>query len=83
MQHVVRALGLSTLNTWSTEERNALELLAPSICMITDLADWPRKEKVSLIKMIRAKAERTEDRYFKRLKAHGLLLRSWHRILHA
>lgn len=80
-RHVAHALGIDDQGTWTTDERHALTLLAPSICMIDDLSSWTQPEKMSLIRIIRAKADRTEDRYSDLLRKHDRLLRSWHRVL--
>lgn len=79
---VMDAIGIMDLKRWNDDERAALELLAPSFCLIEDLARWSRREKNALIDIVRAKAERTEDRYIERLAAHDRLLRSWQRSLH-
>jgi hypothetical protein len=81
-KQVARAIGIADLKTWNDDERAALELLAPSFCLIEDLARWSHREKNALIDIVRAKAERTEDRYIARLATHDRLLRSWQRLLH-
>jgi hypothetical protein len=73
---VARILGIPHWRRWVGPERMALERLAPILALIPDLARWSSSEKRALIRIIRAKGERCEAVYVRRLRGHRRLARS-------
>lgn len=62
-RRVMAGLGIRTVARWRSPERAALRALAPVLAQIDDLESWPKREKILLVSLIRAKGG-DEFRYF-------------------
>jgi hypothetical protein len=69
---VARALGVSP-KRWDPRERQAFSDLGLVLDLIPDLARWPRGDRQSLVRIIRAKAGRDETSYLRSLQRHARL----------
>jgi hypothetical protein len=74
---VRNVLGVADDAAWPADERRAFIDLAPAIDLIPDLAKWTAQEKRSLLALMRAKGQRTEDQYIGALRAHKRLMAAW------
>jgi hypothetical protein len=68
-----RDLEIASPGNWSTDERDALERLAPILAMLPDLATWNRRDKKQVVAFIRAKGATSERRAASLLQGHGKL----------
>ena len=68
-----RDLEIASPGNWSTDERDALERLAPILAMLPDLATWNRRNKKQVVAFIRAKGATSERRAASLLQGHGKL----------
>jgi len=76
-QHIAEVMNIDTLHEWSIAERKWFAILSPLIAEANP-ADWPAKDKRTLVRMIRAKGGESEldyarearklPRYFSALK---------------
>ena len=57
---VVRALRIGSRAGWSADEKRALRRLAPVLAMIEDLSGWSARERAGMVRILRAKAARSE-----------------------
>jgi hypothetical protein len=80
IRHLRRTLELRSLRGWTPDEREALRRLAPVLCLIDDLPDWPRPHRHSLIGLIRARGHRTERAYLRRALTHPRLATALHAL---
>ncbi|MGH9901495.1 MAG: hypothetical protein ACRD68_06730, partial [Pyrinomonadaceae bacterium] len=67
-REVSRALGVP-IETWAEAERRAFSDLALMLALIPGLGRWPREEKSSVVRVIRAKASADEARYVRLLQS--------------
>jgi len=67
-----RALGATSRERWSEDERRAFRDLALVVAQIPDLARWPLRDKRDAVALMRAKGG-DEFRYFARLQKHHRL----------
>jgi hypothetical protein len=80
LRHLRRTLDLRSLRGWSPDEREALRRLAPVLCLIEDLPEWPRAHRHSLIGLIRTRGHRTERAYLHRALTHPRLAAALHAV---
>ena len=50
-----RALGIRDLRHWTSDERRALESLAPLLAMIPDLGRWSERDRRRTVRFVRSK----------------------------
>jgi len=66
-ERVCETLGIVDLGSWRAGERNALQRIAPTLALLSDLPRWPAREKQALAQAVRAKGGRSESDYLKLL----------------
>lgn len=76
-EHVRKVLGVSDHRRWPMDEQRSFSDLGPAIDLIPDLAEWTTRKKRSLLALMRAKGQITEDRYIAALRAHERLMAAW------
>ena len=71
-RHVAEGLGLRP-DRLAPGERKAFEEFAPVLDLIPDLGRWSRGEREGIVRILRAKAGRSERRYLRLLQGHRRL----------
>ena len=72
-RRVQRALEIRSLRSWKKDERMLLDRMSLILAMIPDLESWQTGEKRALVRIIRAKAARSEARAARLLVRHRRL----------
>jgi hypothetical protein len=72
----MKTLGTDTYRDWAKNEQRALLQQAPIMSLIPDLRKWSRRERVDLVKLIRAKGGVGEKDYINLMRKHDRLRRS-------
>jgi len=62
---LIRLLAIDDYRSWTRGEKTAMNRLAPILVLLTGLAEWPVKEKQSLVAAIRAKGGPSELSYIR------------------
>lgn len=65
------------MNNWPDAEARAFNDLAPAMAIVPRLAEWPARDKRSLIALMRARGHASGTDYIDRLRRHGRLLHAW------
>lgn len=73
---VARALGVGRLVGWTEAERRAFRQWALVVALVPDLDRWSPRSRARLVRMIRAKGDRGEGPYVRRLLGHAPLARA-------
>ena len=73
-------LGVEDLATWPRDQRRALELYAPVLCMIPDLTSWNSNARKALLAIIRSKGSRTESQVDRLVLRHAKLCQALRRL---
>jgi hypothetical protein len=76
-ERVRKVLGVTDHRQWPLDEQRAFIDLAPAIDLIPDLSSWTAHEKRSLLALMRAKGQLTEERYITALRTHKRLMATW------
>jgi len=70
-RRAAEVLGAGSLAHWPDEERAAFERLSPLVAMVQALALWPRRDRQSLVRLMRAKGGLGERSYVLRMQSHA------------
>lgn len=74
VRDLCRTLQISSRRTWSSDERESFELLAPVVGLVlSEIESWSRREKRDLVTLMRAKGGRRELDFARRLASHDRL----------
>jgi hypothetical protein len=76
VRRVEAILGTARRRSWPEAARRAFETWALVLALVPDLERWPRSERRSLVRLIRAKGAASEGPYVRRLARHARLRRS-------
>jgi hypothetical protein len=75
-RHVMQALRVRRLSSWSGPERQAFRQWALVLTLVPDLQRWPVASRAQLVRMIRAKGGRGEGPYVRGLLSLARLHRA-------
>jgi hypothetical protein len=73
---VAQSLVFRNASRWPSAERAAFEMLCPLVALIPDLHRWPRRDRLALIALMRAKGGPRERHYVRALRHHDRFRRA-------